>query len=55
MGFQQKNLLLMKEYDGREQLLQISTIHTAFWIQVLNLPVEVMMKAMGEIIGQAIG
>ncbi|KAK2973210.1 hypothetical protein RJ640_024497 [Escallonia rubra] len=50
-----KQLLILKEYDGDTQPSEIDLKCSPFWIQIHNLPFNQMEKGMGEAIGRKCG
>ncbi|KAK2989806.1 hypothetical protein RJ640_006123 [Escallonia rubra] len=47
-----KQLLILKEYDGDTQPSEIDLNWSPFWIQIHNLPFNQMEKGTGEAIGR---
>ncbi|KAJ4706539.1 Zinc CCHC-type-like protein [Melia azedarach] len=50
-----KNLIVLTEPTGIEDLAQQSFTHVSFWIQIHNLPIMCMNRDVGTMLGQMIG
>lgn len=50
-----KNLILVKEFEGQQQVKTIYMNEASFWIRVFDLPLMAQNEYIGNLVGEAIG
>jgi hypothetical protein len=49
------SLFLLEDFDGRTSPAELSFDHMAFWVRMVNLPLECMGRETGNLIGASVG
>lgn len=49
-----KNFILLQEYDGKQQVCNLSLTKTSFWVRIHNLPLMAHDQEIGELVGNSI-
>lgn len=50
-----KFLVLVKEFDGSQQIQNVLITNTMFWVRVFDLPMMARNEHIGRVIGNAMG
>lgn len=50
-----KNLILVKDFVGSQQVKNIKMVEALFWIRVYNLPLSAWNEYIGRLIGNSLG
>lgn len=50
-----KNLVLIKEFEGETQINKITIMDAAFWIRLYDIPLHAMNERVARMIGASIG
>ena len=51
----EQQILALQEFDGKTPPSQLALTHSAFWVQIHDMPLVCMTKKMGIRIGESIG
>ncbi|XVF50675.1 hypothetical protein PTKIN_Ptkin04bG0121000 [Pterospermum kingtungense] len=53
--FFNKALLILKEFDGSEELESLDISHCPFWVQIYGFPIRFISEKIGVVVGEKIG